>query len=425
MKFIYADSLDYVDPNYDFVSDEFAPKRRPYWDDVFAHEIFPTPPYDGLLVTRALLGGTGLSGKYTESQAMRFMRDGVREFFRISDPRFDDLLLFGDCGAFNYHRMEYPPFTPREMVEFYEYSGFSHGCSVDHIVFEFGDDSKGTEESRKRHEMTLGLAEEFIAEHRRENASFTPVGVVQGWSVDSMTAAAQSLLKMGFRYLAVGGLVPLKISSIRKAVESVHAAVARNSEARIHLLGFAKAEHIQELTHYRVKSFDSTSPLLRAFKDGTRNYWSLGTDGEICHYTAIRVPQAHSNVVLKNRVKRGDVAQEELILAEAEALSALRYYDKGHADMKETLDKVMAYSRFMVESRTLIQSRLEQSLRKMRAAYEVTLNAKPWQRCGCTVCTSSGIEVAIFRASNRNKRRGIHNMRVFHTYVKNLTAELC
>lgn len=36
MKFIFADSLDFVDPNYDFVSDRNGPGRKPYWDDAYS-----------------------------------------------------------------------------------------------------------------------------------------------------------------------------------------------------------------------------------------------------------------------------------------------------------------------------------------------------------------------------------------------------
>ena len=34
MKFIYADSLDFVDPNYDFITDRSPNGRELYWDDV-------------------------------------------------------------------------------------------------------------------------------------------------------------------------------------------------------------------------------------------------------------------------------------------------------------------------------------------------------------------------------------------------------
>ena len=39
MKFIYADSLDFVDPNYDFLTDRSPVSREMYWDDLYPHEI--------------------------------------------------------------------------------------------------------------------------------------------------------------------------------------------------------------------------------------------------------------------------------------------------------------------------------------------------------------------------------------------------
>ena len=39
MKFLYSDTQDYVDPEYDFLNDRTAPGRKRYWDDCYAHEI--------------------------------------------------------------------------------------------------------------------------------------------------------------------------------------------------------------------------------------------------------------------------------------------------------------------------------------------------------------------------------------------------
>ncbi|WP_336365140.1 queuine tRNA-ribosyltransferase tRNA-guanine transglycosylase [Halalkalicoccus salilacus] len=46
--------------------------------------------------------------------------------------------------------------------------------------------------------------------------------------------------------------------------------------------------------------------------------------------------------------------------------------------------------------------------------YERLLRAEPWRECNCPVCTEHGIEVAIFRGNNRNRRRGFHNTRRFY-----------
>ena len=299
MKFIYADSLDYVDPGYNFERDEFAPGRQPYWDDVFAHELLAKPPYDGILVSRAILGGGGVSGKYSEAQSMRFVREGARRFLRLDREEFKDLLLFGDCGAFSYRDLIEPPYRPSEIIEFYETAEFTHGCSIDHIIFDFRENGKPSEATKARYDLTLSLGREFISECRSQDVRFTPIGVIQGWSPASMARASSELTRMGYRYLAIGGLVPLGIRAIRKAVSAVHDAVKGIRGVRIHLLGFAKAEHIEELKVYGVESFDSTSPLIRAFKDNARNYWQISPAGSLEYFSAIRVPQADSNVTLE------------------------------------------------------------------------------------------------------------------------------
>jgi hypothetical protein len=56
MKFVFADSMDCVDPNFDFIKDQTAATHRPYWDDQYPHEILGDAPYDGMLVSRAIVG---------------------------------------------------------------------------------------------------------------------------------------------------------------------------------------------------------------------------------------------------------------------------------------------------------------------------------------------------------------------------------
>ena len=49
-----------------------------------------------------------------------------------------------------------------------------------------------------------------------------------------------------------------------------------------------------------------------------------------------------------------------------------------------------------------------------REAYEELLRREPWNECNCKICEEHGIEVAIFRGNNRNRRRGFHNTRRFY-----------
>ena len=332
MRFVYADSLDYVDPGYDFLQDRNAPGRQAYWDDLYPHEILDQPPYDGILVSRGIVGDRG-GGKYTETQAMRFRRVGARAFLRLDDAKFQRLALFGDCGAFTYSKESEPPYTPEDMLGFYEDGGFDYGCSVDHIIFDFepildGMDG-GSEEAERRFDITLANAEVFLKASRRLGNRFTPLGVVQGWSPGSMAVAAERLVAMGYRYLAVGGTVPLKSSQIHQCLRSIRAAIP--AEIRLHILGFAKADDIHEFQTYGIGSFDSASPMIRAFKDARANYYLSASNGRLLYYTAIRVPQADESPKLGQLIKRGSFQQEDLRALESEALGSLRAYGRREA----------------------------------------------------------------------------------------------
>lgn len=425
MKFIYADSLDVVDPGYDFIADRHAAGRQPYWDDVYPHEILGRAPYKGMLVSRAIVGGHFIGGKYSEAQSMRFRRAGARQFLRLDSEEFSHLPIFGDCGAFSYHREDVPPYSPEDTAVFYEDAGFTHGCSVDHIIFEHEEGlralSGGSVESRRRFDITLANAEEFLRISRAMRSRFTPLGVVQGWSPQSMAEAARRLVAMGYDYLAVGGTVPLKTDQVRACVVAIREAIP--ASIRMHVLGFARADEIESFTDYGITSFDTASPMIRAFKDANKNYFLPAGHGGLTYYTAIRVPQALENNKLMALVKQGAVAQEDLVRLERAALTLLRAYASRQADLEETLAAVLAYAVPATLGAPLERLPGSNSVRSLEQRYRRTLGDRPWEQCPCAICQSLGIEVLIFRASNRNKRRGIHNMAVFDGLVDSLDRE--
>ncbi|RZL75902.1 MAG: hypothetical protein EOP66_10670, partial [Sphingomonas sp.] len=353
MKFIFADSLDYVDPAFDFIGDRSPAERQPYWDDAYPHEILGYAPYDGVLVSRGIVGDHRVKGKYTASQARRFHLVGVRKFLRLDKPEFAHLDIFGDCGAFTYVQEERPPYSSGEMAEFYDECGFTHGCSVDHIIFDFDPVGQGmnggTDDAKARFEITLENADGFRREAKAIDASFTPLGVVQGWSPGSMAEAARRLVTMGYDYLAIGGMVPLKSPEIKLVLEAIRDAVPAST--RLHILGFAKADDIDSFHGYDIASFDTTSPLIRAFKDAKQNYYLPGEGLGLRYFTSIRVPQAIENPKLQRGVKKGMFRAEELVRLEALALNSLRAFDRGAADLEETLHNVLVYSAPLVEEK--------------------------------------------------------------------------
>ena len=55
---------------------------------------------------------------------------------------------------------------------------------------------------------------------------------------------------------------------------------------------------------------------------------------------------------------------------------------------------------------------------KLQDKYRETLEAKPWRSCKCAVCKQVGVEAIIFRGGNRNRRRGFHNLEIYHNHLK-------
>ncbi|MER8724896.1 tRNA-guanine transglycosylase DpdA [Mesorhizobium sp. M1027] len=427
MQFVFADSVDTIDPEYDFVADRNGAGRSVHRDDQYPHEFLEQAPYDGILVSRGIVGDARQPGKYSEAQLMRFRREGARRFLRYPIDRFPGSLLIGDCGAFTYRNLPEPPYKADDTAEFYADAGFTHGCSPDHLIFDF-DDLGVTRvlddvpaDVRRRYEITLQNATEFYKSAKSIGPGFTPMGVIQGWSAESMAQAARNLASMGYDYLAIGGTVPLRIDQIRRVLQALRDALP--DRVRLHLLGFGKIEELAVLEQYRVTSFDTTSPLLRAFKDARKNYWVRTPSGDLSYYTAIRIPQATQNNKLKHKALEGSLNQEDARRLEDAALRGVRAYADGGATLDQSLDAVMDYWAALNWHDEVSPSRRADAATRQRKVYAQTLGDRPWERCSCRVCRESGVEAVIFRTSNRNKRRGIHNLHVFHTHLSEFRRE--
>jgi hypothetical protein len=402
MRFYFPDSQDQIDPSFDFITEERSIYRVRQRDDHYAHEALRTPPFDGLLVSKAIVDGLpGATGKYTVAQRQRVYRVGVRNFFRLDEkmgPRIDTL---GDCGAFTYVRDDIPPYTPDEVIDFYDGCGFDLGISIDHVILGYDpaadDDSRHPklEDWQRRQEITLQLAGEFRARARARKARFTPVGVAQGWSPASYVTAVQALQRIGYTRIALGGMVPLRTQEILACLRAINA--VRRSRTQLHLLGISRCENVEAFAANGVTSFDSTSPFRQSFKDDQDNYYALDQT-----YTALRVPQVDGNPKLKARIRAGQVPQSDALRLERQCLKSLRDYDRGAIKIDTVLEALADYDRLCYDTR-----------RDRAKPYRRTLEDQPWRSCRCGLCGTVGIEIALFRGSERNKRRGFHNLHVF------------
>jgi len=225
---------------------------------------------------------------------------------------------------------------------------------------------------------------------------------------------------MGYKYLAIGGLVPLSSLETHKAVSAVNDAIKGYSDAKLHLLGFAKADTLSEFTRYRhIASFDTTSPLIRAFKDATRNYYLPDGDG-LKYYTAIRIPQAITNNRLKVHAKTGLFKQEDLLRLEKDALNAVRNFADGKYSLDDCIEDLLAYAKPLETTNKSTSESIKKKMMLLKEKYRITLQNRPWEQCECAICSKVGVEAIIFRGSNRNKRRGFHNLGVYHQHLQRI-----
>ena len=400
MEFYFPDSQDQVDPSFDFETEQRSIYRVRQRDDRYAHEVIDPPPYHGLLISKPIVDGhPGAGAKYTEAQRNRLYREGAKRFFRL-DRDGANLKIMGDCGAFTYVRETEPVYTVEEVLDFYEGCGLDLGIAMDHLIFGYDADldvkslADVPKEWRFRQDLTIELAAEFLQLHRARGCRFEPIAVAHGWSPLSYARSVSQLQDIGYRRIALGGMVPLKTSDILVALKEVSVVLDRATQ--LHLLGVTRTAHVHDFAGFGVTSFDSTSPFRQAFKDEKDNYYTL--DGS---FVALRVPQVDGNTRLRRQVAAGLVDQRSARRLERNCLSRLRSYDRGDASAESALDAIREYEE-------LLGAKKDRS-----SEYRRTLEARPWKQCRCTVCTEIGIEVIIFRGADRNRRRGFHNLAVF------------
>ncbi len=177
LRYFIPEWDDLVDPEYDFIADEHSGGASDWSNAVYAHQMFPSPNYDGLLVSRVV-------AEKSKNKKARINSMGVHRFLRV--PR--EFPVMGDCGAFGYIKEEIPPYSTEDVLDYYTRLDFDYGVSVDHLIL-----SETEKQKMFRYELTIANAEDFIKKHHKAKLSWVPIGAVQGWDPKSYAARLSSL----------------------------------------------------------------------------------------------------------------------------------------------------------------------------------------------------------------------------------------
>ncbi|MCW1886728.1 tRNA-guanine transglycosylase DpdA [Luteolibacter flavescens] len=388
LRYFIPEWDDLVDPDYDFLSDTHSGPNCGWEHATYAHQMFPEPNYDGLLMSRAV-------AEKSKAKKERINAMGVHRMLRV--PR--NFPVMGDCGAFDYIMEEVPPYTTDDVLDYYTRLDFDFGVSVDHLIV-----SATEKQKRFRYDLTIENAADFFREHKKAGLKWQPIGAVQGWDPVSYAKAAEKYVKMGYRYLGLGGLVRSTTTDILNIVLKVRERIPK--DVSIHLFGIARLDWMDTFAKAGVQSVDSASYLRQAWMRLHQSYASM--DGP---YAALRIPEAGKSFRAKHMRDHPELSDDKILAMEQRALKAVREYGQHKLPLRDALGALLDYDQFVTKERV-----------SMEPAYRRTLEDRPWERCECDICRRDGIEVAIFRGNNRNRRRGFHNTWVFYRALQKVLA---
>jgi queuine/archaeosine tRNA-ribosyltransferase len=316
---------------------------------------------------------------------------GVHRFLRVTR----DFPIMGDCGAFDYIMREKPPYSTEDVLDYYTRLGFDFGVSVDHLIV------TATEHQKKfRYELTIHNAQDFLKHHRKAGLKWEPIGAVQGWDPESYATAAAAYVKMGYRYLGLGGLVRTNSREILRTIHAVRQVVPGHTS--VHLFGVARLDALPMFQQVGINSVDSASYLRQAWMRLQQSYASFNGP-----YAALRIPEAEKSFRAKHMKNHAGLTEEKIIKLEQDALKKVRALAENKCSVERCLEALLAYDQYVTTDRA-----------EMAEPYRRTLNDRPWESCECEICKRWGIEIAIFRGNNRNRRRGFHNTYVFYRLMQ-------
>lgn len=407
LSYFLPDWDDLLDEQFDFDSDGFSGVSRQERGDKHCCLLMkPKRMCDGILVSLAQhVTSKGPLRRIMGCEAGALAPRNLRNQFGLGE----DQSLFGDCGAFSYVNEDRPAISVEQAIALYQLHGFDFGASVDHIpVPTVIQDGVKRELSRAeriaRVRTTTKNAEGFIDMAKKRNVGFRPVGTIQALDPDGYAKTAQLYHRLGYRHIALGGLVPLSDALVQEIVVRVMTVVTGlKPRPWVHLFGVFRPKLQAKFRELGVDSFDSASYFRKAWLRCDQNY--LAPNGK--WYAALRVPMTGDGRTRK-RLEGCGLDVGVLRAQEAEVMKLLCRYGRDEVGVQEVLDAVIEYDERLTRS---------SDVRSMRAKYERTLTDRPWRTCDCPFCKKVGIHVLIFRGANRNKRRGAHNTLMLYQQV--------
>lgn len=391
------------------------------------YEFWDEPLADGILVSKTLLEQTTnlrkVNGAY-KVHVYKYVYDSVLDYCATKGRYIPS---FADPGTWSYvNQFKLPDYLydTDHMISYYQDMQYDLAGSVDWPIIDklvivdnyerkYVDLDDKTKEMRR--ELTLELAADFIKKcNRRPELQFVPFGTIQGYSPESYIKSLKRILKMGYEYIAIGGLpaysekvvvelLPLLWKEIRKA----------DPVPGVHLYGrFPSPKYVKYYIEHGVTSFDNNSAFITAAKNPCSFY---DPDYLILEHEqspafrcyGVKIPSRRGPLLRKLKKYRPDLWEEAGEVSDKTFSAFCRFAINQSKNNKERLFKYY-YEMDRILNDARVRPHHEKKLVQSFERCKTAINSRGWERCGCTSCRMLGPHILLMRGA-----------RIPHTFLHN------
>lgn len=426
-----------IDTKYDFDNDKFSSvKRRKY-----PYEFCKEKICDGLLVSKTMLDQVA-NVRIDDAGKFKIYKKGnsgicystIREFFYLQNSR--SFVSFADPGTWSYvHKLELPDFLYDQDLVFRYYNDlrFDLCGSVDWPIVDkirVKDSSGkvnfrelGLKEKLHRLNLTVELAELFMKKcSSKKNINFIPFGTIQGYNVATYIDSLKRVLKLGYKYVAIGGLPSYSEKKVLELLVPIKKCVRKYGDGNIgiHLYGrFPSPTATLAFARAGVTSFDNNYPYISATKNVCSTFnpdYKYDKDVLVpstpCY--SIKIPSVRGKSVLAFKRRSSEEDLDSVMSVGNKCYRKFVSFDKNQSSINRR-KFIRSYKKMYRFFRTYGVVKISDSKidNIIRVAIK-SLRDKIWEKCGCTMCRMAGSHIVLIRGT-RFRYTFVHN-----TYVQYL-----
>lgn len=428
----YAD----VPRKYDFDKEEVLNDKKTY-----GYEFFKTPIADGLLISKTMLevrtNVTEEKKKFTicpKSRIISIKYGNVRDFLHLKKKILSKYITFADPGTWSYvHSKKLPDFLfdTERVFNYYNSLRYDLCGSVDHPIIDkirYKDENGKTvfhelsdKEKNYRVNLTIDLSKEFIkfCTKKKKILNFMPFGTVQGYDETSYIYSLKKTLKLGYKYIAIGGLpgysekrVIELLIPIKKTIDKYK----KHNNIGLHLYGrFPSPDAVYPFARAGVTTFDNNSGYITASRTNCTVFDSsflveeaIKTPNNSCYN--IRIPSVRSKIFYKFRKIS---FEKELEYQKTSDLCYKKFVRYGHNFSEKRKKKFLkSYESLWLLIKEVDSKLTDKKVSNLVEKADFTLKSNVWERCGCSACERAGVHITLTRGHPRIPYTFFHNSHV-------------